>query len=78
MKIPKSEHVYHNSNTAKRLFNDWRAAAAQIEMEYGVWVAVKTEEDTNTIVTRIYFLAMEHEFESLRDLKKALENKAFM
>ncbi len=78
MKIPPEQCVYANSNFAKRLLQDWRSAASQIELEYGVWVEVQIEENSSTSLTRIYFIAMDHEFESVRDLRKALDNKAFM
>lgn len=77
MKIPKEQHVYYNNNVARRLLQDWGDAARQIELEYGVWIEVKTEDDNN-VLSRIYFKVMEHEFENLRDLKKALEMKAFI
>ena len=78
MKIPSKSHIYHNSNIAKRLFIDWRNAAAQMELEYGIWIEVETEEDAQTALSRIYFKVMEHEFDNLKDLKKALELKAFI
>jgi len=77
MKIPKKGNVYLHSNISKRLFSDWRAAAATLELEFGVWIEVDTEYDIN-YMTRIYFRVMDHEFESVRDLKKALENKALL
>ena len=77
MKIPRTGQVYINSNIGKRIFNDWRAAAATLELEYGVWIEVDTEYDANYMI-RIYFRVMDHEFESVQDLKKGLENKVLL
>ena len=87
MRIPENAFAYEDFN---KVYERWVQVAHQISMEYGVMVQVKVEYNNppdlslpdpwgdNLKPTRIYFKVDMHEFEGLKDLKKALDNKAFM
>jgi hypothetical protein len=77
VKIPNSR-VLNTENIHKL----WREAASKMSLEYGVYVDFKWEysgdlTDPKT-EERIYFEVASHQFESLRDLRKALRNKIFL
>lgn len=77
MKISSKEHVLFTSDASRKIQADWNAAAAQVSIEYGIMVETYYESE-GMLLTRIFFQVMGHQFDSLRDLKKALENKAFI
>jgi len=63
----------------------WRDKAVELSMEYGIFIDTIIEREnrkgrrqSSYSITKIVFKAMDHEFESLIDLKKALENKALL
>jgi hypothetical protein len=68
--------------------NAWEVAAAQISMETGIFVSIKSEYGTQSLsgftstnyskLARICFVLDGHEFETLKDLRKAIANKAFL
>lgn len=77
MKVPSVEY-----NELAPYFVHWYNAAQTLSLQHGIFIEVLMDCTPNssvlsTKVTRIYFKAMGHEFESLRDLKKGLRNKAF-
>ena len=65
-----------------RIEKEWSEASRQIGLEHGVFVEVKKEYRGGTVfddvLSRIYFKVGEHEFESLRELKRACRLKAFL
>jgi len=76
MKIPDNSL---DDLEAKRIVELWKETARQISMEHGVYVEAKFECTTVwPIPSRIYFKLGTYEFESLSDLKRALNNKAFL
>lgn len=73
MKIPK-----HIGLASKDLYH-WKAKAEEISMEYGVYVEViYTNRGSSNHLEAIQFKILDHVFEGVKDLRKALENKAFL
>jgi hypothetical protein len=63
--------------------SEWERAAIQIAMETGVLVEVGVEYETRpgymwNYLVRIFFTLNGHEFETLQELRRAIENKAFL
>lgn len=62
----------------------WQEEARRLRMKYGIYVTAQQDYEQVTATAtkrrpiRIYFMVDEHEFESLNDLEKALQNKAFL
>lgn len=61
----------------------WQEEARRLRMKYGIYVTAQQDYEQGTMATatrpiRLYFMVDEHEFESLNDLEKALQNKAFL
>ena len=77
MKIPS----HANDKRRNKIVHAFDDAADKYSPEYGVFILVRGEylndEKDISKMTRIYFMVMEHEFESIRDLRKALRLKAF-
>jgi len=77
MKIPYS--IYITSNNP--IWKGWEAAATKLAVEYGVYIeAVKASPSIADADEgqHLYFQVGETKFESLRDLRRALRNKAFL
>lgn len=87
MKIPKEWDVDSNDP----LFTRAQEILDDLYLEYGVPIVMWLEESTYTVppligeepevinyVNRLYYRIGDHEFETIRELRKALENKAFM
>lgn len=89
MKIPKAARLEGSD-----IMSLWKKSAQQLSLETGIYIQVSAEygetpatiylapghiiPSTDFHLERIYFKIMDHEFESLNDLKKALNNKAFL
>jgi hypothetical protein len=73
MKIPAHIYMHESSPTVER----WQFAADNLSMETGIFVEVKYESSVGCM-TRIYFVIGDHQFDSLNEVKRALENKAFL
>jgi hypothetical protein len=78
MRIP--EHSYFNQTPTCRL---WDATAEQMSLETGIFILVEYEyyESVGLMdprIKRIFFKVGEHEFESLAELKTAINNRAFL
>lgn len=56
----------------------WKEIAMTISMEYGIFVDVLVTRGDNLVPKQLQFEVMGHKFESLIDLRKALELKAFL
>lgn len=79
MKIERSKHFWSHSTEYEHLIADFKQVARQLQVEHGVFIDVCSEYcEDGVIVTRVYFKVMDHEFETGRELRKALENKAFV
>ena len=77
MKISKERQIYWDGPLASDLKGKWCLKASDMSMEYGVFIEVGWELDGEDM-TRIYFKVIDHKFDSLQDLRKALEHKAFL
>lgn len=82
MKIPSN---YLTESNWSKIYNLWYSAAETLSMETGIFVKVYAKYEHNNGVehnyltaSRIFFQIGEHEFESLHDVKKAIDNKAFL
>lgn len=80
MKVLKEHYL-----VANKLLDAYKEAALQMTVECGIHVNVKCEMDTSNWVypignpiTHIYFEVDGHEFESLKELRTAINNKAFL
>jgi hypothetical protein len=60
------------------LFKLWETAGLNMTVEYGIRVQIILTGPTVDEVQRLYFKVDNYEFECLKDLRKALENKAFL
>ena len=80
MKI--SDTQYLGLKESDRIETEWMTSARQVGLEYGIFVEVKKDwrgiNTYDTVLSRIYFKVGEHEFEGLRELKRALRLKAFL
>lgn len=58
---------------------NWTNAADKMGMEYGIFISVGCERSVVTKnITRVYFKVEDHEFDSLRELRKVLRMKVFL
>jgi hypothetical protein len=83
MKISKEAHILHTSvptNKGALLAKVWEDAAIQVGLDTGVHVLVKIDywAGSGGDIQRIYFQVMDHEFESEKELRRALALKAFL
>jgi hypothetical protein len=76
MKIPRA--MRFDREFGQKLKSVWTNAADQISLEYGIFVEVCYSLADNLVPDHIWFVVMDHKFESLMDLRKALNNKAFL
>ena len=76
MKIPDT-FIYNQRDSIAKL---WAELALQISAEYGIYVTTVTkwEGSFKFGFSEIVFRVGEHEFGSIKELRKALENKAFL
>ena len=77
MKIFKNGHFIETNY----ILDFWNSAAVKISMEYGVYVKVVHRYFDDILVNpdeEICFSVGGREFGSLRDLRRALKNKAFL
>jgi hypothetical protein len=74
MKIPKHIHL------ASKDFQNWREKAQELSMEYGMFIElIYTNRNNQTPeLESVQFKVMDHVFEGLKDLRKALDNRAFL
>jgi hypothetical protein len=74
MIIPKGKRI------VGAYLDEWQAVAAQIGMETGIFVEVDSKWDYvgKEETQRLVFILDGHEFETLGDLKKAIEMIAFI
>jgi len=84
MKIPDDWFIIENGPEGRKYVEAANHIAAQISMETGIFVSVtiKNRSDIHgnpsNIIHSIVFAIMDHEFDSGKQLKKALDNKAFL
>jgi len=76
MKIPKVMNF--DRAFGQKLKSIWTDAADQMSLEYGIFVELRYKVADNLVPEHIWFEVMGHQFESLADLRKALNNKAFL
>lgn len=78
MKIPSHVHIYDSNPVV----TGWKNAAERASIEGGIFVEVVVKYRgvgfPSSHVDEILFKIMDHEFGSLRELKKAIGNKAFL
>ena len=84
MKIP-SDRIFSlmkGSVDYETIEQDWLKAAYQLSLESGIFIEVIVKHDRsnlgNLYLQEIVFKVMEHEFNGLSDLKRAIDNKAFL
>lgn len=77
MKIPDIFDTYNQKDAISKM---WVELALQISAEYGVYVTTVTKWDASSKFgfSEIVFRVGDHEFGSAKELRKALENKAFL
>ena len=77
MKIPDTFDTYNQRENISKV---WVELALQIGAEYGIYVTTVTkwEGSSRFGFSEIVFRVGEHEFGSVKELRKALENKAFL
>lgn len=76
MKIPKNSGAHY-----EEIRQLWQKTANEMALEYGIFIQVVTYYDNNSHFpnfNNITFEVMDHEFENLHDLRKAVQNKAFL
>lgn len=81
MKInQRSEFNDSSSNLRRDTIKLWEETARKISLEYGIYCEVKFSYYNNNFekASRIYFLVMEKECDSLKELIRLLDNKAFI
>jgi hypothetical protein len=79
MKIPQNIYVSEESRDVVI----WAETAAKLSMEYGIFVQVEAKKVSSpnscfAFVEEIWFQVGERRFDSLRELRKALRNRAFL
>lgn len=81
MKIPKETYVKRDGRVVARIED----LATELSAKYGIWVEMcihmRIKEDqyyAPIYVEAITFKVMDHVFENLHDVEKALNNKAFL
>jgi hypothetical protein len=85
MKIPISRNHDPTTDEYSEIHQLWKQMARQISVEYGIYVEVGLTNEphrypngtTYLVPVRIFFKALDKEFESLRVLKKHLDNPVF-
>jgi hypothetical protein len=75
MKIPKDMIDRVGSQRIKDI---WVKAADDLSMEHGIFIQANWSVTNGLCLDKIWFEVMGHKFESLMDLRKALNNKAFL
>lgn len=78
MKIPENIKIWTGSALCKSILEYWSNQVLQIGINYGVFVQVKKEASEDQYLTRIYLEGLDREFESVADLVKVLNLKAFL
>ena len=78
MKIPETAPGWRR----EQIVADFRVASRKYTAEYGIYIATlvifRGSKKIDSEAERVYFSVMEHEFEGIRDLRKALRLKAFI
>jgi hypothetical protein len=67
------DYLFH-----ERSVNLWRQTADKLSMIYGIQITVETDYGGGVAPKGIFFRIDDKEFESLKDLRKALKMKAFI
>lgn len=79
MKIPTN--IFWNTSDSQKMIELWQNKAREISMRTGLFIQVGIEYQSESLINprpiRIYFDALDHEWESLQDLESALKLKAF-
>lgn len=83
MKIPFGANLIDNVGVGRDLITEFENVAIRIGVETGMLVTVERYYHdiggiTSRCISRITFKVMDHEFDSLKDLTTALNNKAFL
>ena len=85
MKIPRELGLYREGIRGSALLKMFEDGALELIFKSGIFIEVVVETVPGTSpdpkkehFARIYFKVMQHEFEGLDDLKKAVENKVFL
>jgi hypothetical protein len=77
MKIPSGTYI----SSSHPIWLAWQAAATKLAIEYGIWIEPIKQGASSANLDdgqSLYFQIGDKQFESLRDLRKALKNKAFL
>lgn len=64
----------------QKIGNAWENTAIKMSIEYGVFVRALCDLESNKlfVIKRIWFQVGSHEFESLKELRRALRNPALL
>ena len=74
MKFPKGTTITANSP----LYQKWCAVALDATVEYGIEIETNLHWDEVNDIQSLYFEIDGHQFECLKDLRRALELKTFL
>jgi hypothetical protein len=77
MKIPDGVKFTFNNPDRKIIAQGWENEARRLSMERGVYVSVGHEYD-GIYLKRIFFKALDREFEGSHDSLRMLNQKAFL
>ena len=76
MKIPDTFECYNQRDEITKF---WVELALQLSAEYGIFISTISKWSNEKFgLSEIVFKVGEHEFGSVKELRKALENKAFL
>jgi hypothetical protein len=75
MKIPEHINLPYDGTTTQA----WYEAAIAESMRTGIYIeTIRTKHNNSEYVSELQFKVMDHLFDNLTDLRKALDNKAFL
>ena len=78
MKIPDSFHTYGREEYLNTLVKTWEAAAIRLSIEHGVCIKTERKWNVDGFLQELVYEVGNHTFGSLKELRKALRNKAFL
>lgn len=88
MKIPDeiyigTDQIFNTGGSFRNLYDVWCDKAIEIGIEHGIYVAIGGEwspkiSGERQKLTRIYFKALDREFETSEELLRVIKLKAFL
>jgi hypothetical protein len=74
MNIPENANVTYDDP----IYAAWKQEAIKIGIETGIYVSVSYDYTHYPHIKRIYFVALDKEFEDITSLRKTINLKAFL